>query len=184
MDHLLDDMLSGALLWMQPVTMDSELIGEHTSEISKLLTDFQNVFQELAGLPPKRPCDHAINLAPVINQRCYRMPPHQKNAMEQIIKDLIQKGIIRLSSNPYSSPAILVKKKDLTWRLCIDYRKLNAYTIKNKYPIHMIEDLLDELNGATIFTKIDLRSGYHQIRMDPRTFIKQLSGYFWVTLNI
>ena len=77
--------------------------------------------------------------------------------MEEQIRKLLAAHFIRHSQSPYAAPAILVKKKDMTWRLCIDYRKLNAHTIKNKYPIPMIEDLLDELNGAKIFTKLDLK---------------------------
>ena len=168
MEHILEDMLYGALMWMQPVQVETLLETVQKQEIAKVLENYKDVFEEPTGLPPKRDCDHAINLehgAPVINQRGYRLPHHQKNALEEIIKDLLKKGIIRLSHSPYSSPAILVKKKDMTWRLCIDYRKLNAHTIKNNYPIPMIEDLLDELNGAKIYTKLDLRSGYHQIRM-------------------
>uniref|UniRef100_A0A8R7QLU6 Reverse transcriptase domain-containing protein n=1 Tax=Triticum urartu TaxID=4572 RepID=A0A8R7QLU6_TRIUA len=168
MKNILDDMLTGALMWMQPVQLETIHDSVQKPGITTLLENFKDVFAEPTGLPPQRECDHAINLepgAPVINQRGYRLPHHQKNALEEIIKDLLQKGIIRLIHSPYSSPAILIKKKDMTWRLCIDYRKLNAHTIKNKYPIPMIEDLLDELNGAKIFTELDLRSGYHQIRM-------------------
>ncbi|XP_040249281.1 uncharacterized protein [Aegilops tauschii subsp. strangulata] len=168
MEKILDNMLSRALMWMQPVQLDTLLETVQKPEITKVLENYKDVFEEPTGLPPKRDCDHAINLepgAPVINQRGYRLPDHQKNALEEIIKDLLKKGIIRLSHSPYSSPTILVKKKGMDWRLCIDYRKLNSHTIKNKYPIPMIEDLLDELNGAKIFTKLDLRSGYHQIRM-------------------
>lgn len=112
--------------------------------------------------------DHVIPLLDegiTVNQRQYRLPHHKKNAKEALIKQLLEAQMIRPSVSPYSSPVILVKKKDGTWRLCVDYRKLNSNTIKNKYLILIIEDLLDELFGAKIFSKIDLRSGYHQIRM-------------------
>jgi hypothetical protein len=102
--------------------------------------------------------------------------------MEALILELLKNKPIQPSVSPYSSPAILVKKKDGTWRLCIDYRKLNKITVKNKYPIHVIEDLLDELNGAKIFSKIDLRYGYHQIRMQvsdiPKTTFCTHQGHF------
>lgn len=133
------------------------------------------MFKEPSTSPPVRFCDHAIPLQPdakIINQRAYRIPHHQKDAMEELIKQMLYRHIIQHSSSPYSSPAILVKKKNGTWRLCNDFRKLNAMTIKNKYPIPVIEDLLDELYGAKYFSKIDLRSGYHQIRMKPEDILK------------
>ena len=108
----------------------------------------------------------------MVNQRPYRLPFHQKNALEELIKHMLASQMIRPSLSPYSSPIILVKKKDGTWRLCVDYRQLNSNTVKNKYPIPIIEDLLDELHGAKLFSKIDLRSGYHHIRMKEKDIQK------------
>jgi hypothetical protein len=102
--------------------------------------------------------------------------------MESLILQLLQNKVIRPNVSPYTSPVILVKKKDGSWRLCFDYRKLNMLIVKNKYPIPVIEDLLDELHGAQIFSKIDLRSGYHQIQMHekdiPKTAFSIQQGHF------
>jgi hypothetical protein len=142
--------------------------------LSEILTAFADIFQEPKELPPARDIDHRIPLqdeSAAVNTRPYRMSFKQKDIMEALILHLLQNQVIRPSVSPFSSPAILVKK-DGTWRLCIDYRKLNKITIKNKYPIPVIEDLLDELHGAKFFSKIDLRSGYHQIRMHPEDIAK------------
>ncbi|XP_022685245.1 uncharacterized protein LOC111258328 [Setaria italica] len=138
------------------------------AKIQEVLEEFKDVFTEPKELPPPRGVDHSIPLideAKTINQRPYRLPHHQKNAMEELIQHLMEAHMIRPSVSPYSSPVILVKKKDSTWGLCVDFRQLNSNTVKNKYPIPIIEDLLDELFGAQVFSKIDLRSGYHHIRM-------------------
>lgn len=144
-------------------------------QLQELLESYSSVFSEPKGLPPVRPQDHHIPLmegTQPINQRCYRVPYVQKAEIERQVAEMLSSGIIQESSSPFASPVILVKKKDGTWRMCIDYRKLNDVTVKNRYPIPIIDELLDELKGAQWFTKLDLRSGYHQIRVAPQDVYK------------
>ena len=115
------------------------------------------------GIPPDRGLEHIIELEgakPVITTR-YRHPRHYKEEIEKTIKELLDMGYIRPSSSPFASSVVLVKKKDDTLQMYIGYRALNKRTIKNRYPIPRIDELLDELHGAIYFSKIDLRSGYH-----------------------
>ncbi|XP_026433888.1 uncharacterized protein LOC113331395 [Papaver somniferum] len=136
--------------------------------ILPLLQEFQDIFEEPKQLPPTRNLDHTIPLKPNSTptiQRPYKCPYTQKGVFEQLVKEMLNSGIIQPSHSPFASPIFLVKKKDNTWRFCVDYRKLNDITVKEKFPIPVVKELLDELNRAMYFTKIDLRTGYHQIRV-------------------
>ena len=119
-------------------------------------------------MPPKRVFDHQIDLllgTKPVNIKPYRYSPTQKDEIERQITEMLKNGVIQPSTSPFASPVLLVKKKDGSWCFCIDYKHLNAITIKNKYPLPIVDELLDELHGAKWFTKLDLRSGYHQIRL-------------------
>lgn len=89
----------------------------------------------------------------------------QKNIVDKLVNELLDQGIVQHGNSPYVSPTLLVSKKDGSWSLCVDYRRLNSHTIKDRYPIPLIENLMDQLGGATVFSKLDLKSSYHQVRM-------------------
>jgi hypothetical protein len=140
-------------------------------EIQDILVvcEFLDVFPEdLPGLPPERDVEFVIELKPgtaPISRRSYRMPANELVELKTQLQDLLIKGFIRPSSSPWGCPAIFVKKKDQTLQMCVDYRPLNEVAIKNKYPLPRIDILFDQHTGARVFSKIDLRSGYHQIRI-------------------
>jgi hypothetical protein len=134
------------------------------SEVQSVVQQYQHLFKEPEDLPPSREDDHHIPLVPgaqPINIRPYRYSPQQKIEIEKKIADMLKRGVIQQSSSPFASPVLLVKKKDDTWRFCVDYRHLNDITVKNKHPLPIVDELLDELAGAKWFTKLDFRSGYH-----------------------
>ena len=136
-----------------------------------VVCEFPDVFpDDLPGLPPDRDVEFKIELIPgtaPISRRPYRMPPNELAELKSQLNELLKKGLIRPSSSPWGCPAIFVKKKDESLRMCVDYRPLNAVTIKNKYPLPRIDILFDQLSKAKVFSKIDLRSGYHQIKICP-----------------
>jgi hypothetical protein len=140
-------------------------------EAIRIVLDFPDVFpKELPGMPPERKVEFAIELilgtAP-ISKRAYRVSEPELVELKKQIDELFEKGYIRPSTSPWVAPVLFVEKKDGTKRMCIDYRALNEVTVKNKYPLPRIGDLFDQLRGASVFSKIDLRSGYHQLRIRP-----------------
>nr|GFC32270.1 putative reverse transcriptase domain-containing protein [Tanacetum cinerariifolium] len=134
-----------------------------------IIQDFPEVFPEdLPGLPPARPVEFQIDLIPraaLVARAPYRLAPSEMKELSEHLQELSNKGFIRPSSSPWGAPVLFVKKKDGSFRMCIDYRELNKLTVKNRYPLPRIDDLLDQLQGSNIYSKIDLRSGYHQLRV-------------------
>ncbi|KAL0549287.1 hypothetical protein IC582_013768 [Cucumis melo] len=151
-----------------------------------VVRDYPDVFpEELPGLPPHREVEFAIELEPgtvPISRAPYRMAPAELKELKVQLQELLDKGFIRPSVSPWGAPVLFVKKKDGSMRLCIDYRELNKVTVKNRYPLPRIDDLFDQLQGATVFFKIDLRSGYHQLRIKdedvPKTAFGSRYGHY------
>ncbi|KAJ9566644.1 hypothetical protein OSB04_002610 [Centaurea solstitialis] len=141
-----------------------------------VVREFPEVFpEELPGLPPQRQVEFHIDLVPgagPIARSPYRLAPSEMQELSNQLQELLDKGFIRPSSSPWGAPVLFVKKKDGSFRMCIDYRKLNKITIKNHYPLPRIDDLFDQLQGANYFSKIDLRSGYHQMRVREEDIAK------------
>ncbi|GJY41495.1 putative nucleotidyltransferase, ribonuclease H [Tanacetum coccineum] len=163
-------MLKGCPVFLAHVTTKEV---EDKSEKKRLkdvpiVRDFLEVFPEdLPGLPPTRQVEFQIDLvpgdAPVVRAP-YRLAPSEMKELSEQLKELSEKGFIRLSSSPWGAPVLFVKKKDGSFRMCINYRELNKLTVKNRYPLLRIDDLFDQLQGSSVYSKIDLRSGYHQLR--------------------
>ncbi|XLU80870.1 hypothetical protein S245_004290, partial [Arachis hypogaea] len=155
-----------------------------------VVCEFPEVFpDDIDEFPPKREVEFAIDLVPragPISSAPYRMSPLEMAELKSQLEDLLGKNFIRPSVSPWGAPALLVKKKDGSMRLCVDYRQLNKVTVKNKYPLPRIDDLMDQLQGANVFSKIDLRSEYHQIRVRdediPKTAFRTRYGHYEYTV--
>ncbi|GJX24017.1 putative reverse transcriptase domain-containing protein, partial [Tanacetum coccineum] len=132
-----------------------------------IVQDLSEVFPEdLPGLPLAQPVEFQIDLIPgaaPVARAPYRLAPSEMKKLSEQLHELSDKGFIRPSSSPWGAPVLFVKKKDGSFRMCIDYRELNKLTVKNCYPLPRIDDLFDQLHGSNIYSKIDLRSGYHQL---------------------
>ncbi|XP_056697177.1 uncharacterized protein [Spinacia oleracea] len=166
-------------------------VEEKAIEQIPVVREFQDVFpEEIPGMPPVRELDFKIDLVPgtgAISKAPYRMAPAEMKELKVQLEELLEKGYIRPSVSPWGAPVLFVRKKDGSMRLCIDYRELNNVTVKNRYPLPRIEDLFDQLKGVGIFSKIDLRSGYHQLRIAaediPKTAFRTRYGHYEFTLS-
>ncbi|GJW04674.1 putative nucleotidyltransferase, ribonuclease H [Tanacetum coccineum] len=141
-----------------------------------IVRDFPEIFlEDLTGLPTTRQVEFQIVLVPgaaLVARAPYRLAPSKMKELSEQLKELSDKGFIRPSSSPWGAPVLFVKKKDGSFRMCIDYRELNKLTVKNRYPLPRIDDLFDQLQGSSVYSKIDLRSGYHQLRVREEDILK------------
>ncbi|GJR78559.1 putative reverse transcriptase domain-containing protein [Tanacetum coccineum] len=151
------------------ISLEGKTIKEKRLEDVLVTRYFPKVFpDELPRLSPPRKVEFRIDLIPgaaPVARAPYRLAPSEMKELSKQLKELLEKGFIRPSSSPWGAPVLFVKKKDGSFRMCIDYRELNKLTIKNQYPLPRIDDLFDELQGSSVYSKIDLRSGYHQLRI-------------------
>ena len=167
----------------------SDQTPEWTAQLHALLGRYNHIFEEPTHLPDQRPRDHTIDLIPGAKppqQRTYRMSPLELAEVERQLKEYLDKGWIRPSTSPFGAPILLVRKKDNSLRMCIDYRALNAISVKNRYPLPRIDELLDQLQGAKVFSALDLWSGYHQVRVAEedihKTAFRTRYGHFEFTV--
>nr|GEV28455.1 putative reverse transcriptase domain-containing protein [Tanacetum cinerariifolium] len=164
---------------------EDKLEGKQLKDVP-VVQDYPEVFpKDLPGLPPARPVEFQINLIPraaPVARVPYRLAPSEMKKLSEQLQELSEKGFIRPSSSLWGALVLFIKKKDGSFRMCIDYRELNKLTVKNRYPLPRIDNLFDQLQGSSIYSKIDLRSGYHQLRVReqdvPKTSFKTRYGHY------
>ena len=174
--------------WLASLTLEDEV--RPYLDLPRVVCEFVDVFpDELPGLPPQRAVDFGIELHPSISpisMTLHRMEPVELQELRVQLKELLDKRFIRPSTSPWGALVLFAKKKGKTLRLCIDYRKLNKVMIQNRYPLPRIDDLFDQLRGARVYFKIDLRTGYHQLRVretdTPKTAFRTRYGHFEFTV--
>ncbi|GJS05306.1 putative reverse transcriptase domain-containing protein [Tanacetum coccineum] len=181
-------MEKGCQLFLAQVTVkeNKDKSKEKRLEDVPTVRDFPEVFPEdLPGLPLIRQVEFQIDLVPgvaPVARAPYRLAPSEMEELSTQLQELSDKGFIRPSSSPWGAPVLFVKKKDGSFRMCIDYRELNKLTVKNRYPLPRIDDLFDQLQGSSVYSKIDLRSGYHQLRVRdediPKTAFRTRYGHY------
>lgn len=193
--HLISAIQAEKMLWKEScqgflVNINSSQHTKMTVNDINIVRDFADVFlEDLLGIPPDRQVEFTIDLVPgaaPVSKAPYRMAPKELQELKLQLEELLEKGFIQPSVSPWEAPVLFVKKKDGSMRMCIDYRELNHLTIKNKYPLPRIEDLFDQLRGAAVFSKIDLRSGYHQLKIKasdiPKTTFRTRYGHYEFTV--
>jgi hypothetical protein len=178
-----------AVIQAEQVNLLNKVQGTSLNEI-RIAQEYPDVFPEdLPAMPSDRDIEFIIELlprTPPISKRPYRMLVNDLVELKKQIAELQSKGFIHPSSSPWGAPVLFVEKKDRTQRMCVDYRSLNEVTIKNRYPLPRIEDLFDQIKGASVFSKIDLRSGYHQLKIResdiPKTAFHTRYGLYEYTV--
>ena len=187
-----DDDICYALVCKRAMFSLDDIVSSVPPAITNLLQEYEDIFpaEIPPGLPPMRGIEHQIDLIPgatLPNRAAYRTNPEETKEIQRQVQDLLDRGYVRESLSPCAVPVLLVPKKDGSWRMCVDCRAINNITIRYRHPIPRLDDMLDELCGSIIFTKIDLRSGYHQIRMklgdEWKTAFKTKFGlYEWLVM--
>nr|GFB08808.1 putative reverse transcriptase domain-containing protein [Tanacetum cinerariifolium] len=166
-----DEKAKGCHLFLAQISATKEDDKSERKQVKyvHIVQDFPEVFPEnLPGLPPSRPVEFQIDLIPgaaPVARASYRLASSEMKELSEQLQELSDKGFIRPSSSPWGASVLFAKKNDGSFRMCIDYRELNKLTVKNRYPLPRIDDLFDQLQGSSIYSKIDLRSGYHQLRL-------------------